>query len=36
MWDYAGGFAVAVRGRGRAVPDPATAAALGLRPKRRR
>ena len=32
MWDYAGGFGVAVREKGgQAVPDPATAAALGLR-----
>lgn len=36
MWDYAGGFGVAVRGKGgRAELDPETAAALGLRaPKR--
>ncbi|MBV9929267.1 MAG: cellulase family glycosylhydrolase [Acidobacteria bacterium] len=36
MWDYAGGFGVAVRDKdngGRAVPDPDTAAALGLRAK---
>ena len=32
MWDYAGGFGVAVREGGRAALDPATAAALGLRP----
>ena len=32
MWDYAGGFGVAVREKGGpAEPDPATAAALGLR-----
>jgi hypothetical protein len=31
MWDYAGGFGVAVRKGGRAVLDPSTAAALGLR-----
>ena len=32
MWDYAGGFGVAVRDKGGpAVPDPETAAALGLR-----
>ncbi|MFL6253807.1 MAG: glycoside hydrolase family 5 protein [Pyrinomonadaceae bacterium] len=32
MWDYAGGFGVAVREKGgRAEPDPETAAALGLR-----
>ena len=30
MWDYAGGFGVAVRKDGRAEPDPQTAAALGL------
>lgn len=34
MWDYAGGFGVAVRKEGRAEPDAATAAALGLRPAR--
>jgi aryl-phospho-beta-D-glucosidase BglC (GH1 family) len=35
MWDYAGGFGVALRKDGRAEPDPDTAAALGLgRPKR--
>ena len=34
MWDYAGGFGVAVREQGgRAVVDPATAAALGLKTK---
>jgi hypothetical protein len=31
MWDYAGGFGVAVRKGGRVEPDYATAAALGLR-----
>ena len=31
MWDYAGGFGVAVRKGGRAELDPDTAAALGLR-----
>lgn len=31
MWDYAGGFGVAVRRDGRAELDPETAAALGLR-----
>jgi aryl-phospho-beta-D-glucosidase BglC (GH1 family) len=31
MWDYAGGFGVAVRRDGRAELDPDTAAALGLR-----
>jgi endoglucanase len=31
MWDYAGGFGVAVRKDGRAELDPETAAALGLR-----
>ena len=31
MWDYAGGFGVAVRKEGRAELDPDTAAALGLR-----
>ena len=31
MWDYAGGFGVAVREDGRAVLDPDTASALGLR-----
>lgn len=31
MWDYAGGFGVAVRKDGRAELDPDTAAALGLR-----
>jgi hypothetical protein len=30
MWDYAGGFGVAVRKDGRAEPDPQTADALGL------
>lgn len=35
MWDYAGGFGVAVRKGGRAEPDPETAAALGLRARRR-
>ena len=33
MWDYAGGFGVAVREGGRAELDPETAAALGLRVK---
>ena len=31
MWDYAGGFSVAVKKDGRATPDPLTVAALGLR-----
>jgi hypothetical protein len=31
MWDYAGGFGVAVRKGVRAELDPETAAALGLR-----
>jgi endoglucanase len=31
MWDYAGGFGVAVRKDGRVEPDAGTAAALGLR-----
>jgi hypothetical protein len=30
MWDYAGGFGVAVRKDGRVEPDSGTAAALGL------
>ena len=30
MWDYAGGFGVAVRKDGRAEIDPRTVAALGL------
>lgn len=30
MWDYAGGFGVAVKKDGHAVPDPQTVAALGL------
>ncbi len=34
MWDYAGGFGVAVRKGGRAELDPETAAALGLRTSR--
>jgi endoglucanase len=34
MWDYAGGFGVAVREGGRVEPDYATAAALGLRVRR--
>ena len=34
MWDYAGGFGVAVRKDGRAELDPDTAAALGLRTSR--
>ncbi|MDT5270507.1 MAG: endoglucanase [Acidobacteriota bacterium] len=35
MWDYAGGFGVAVREKGgRAEPDPETAAALGLRARK--
>jgi aryl-phospho-beta-D-glucosidase BglC (GH1 family) len=34
MWDYAGGFGVAVRKDGRAEPDPKTAAALGLQPQK--
>jgi endoglucanase len=33
MWDYAGGFGVAVRKEGRAELDPATATALGLKTK---
>lgn len=36
MWDYAGGFGVAVRKDGRAELDPDTAAALGLRGTARR
>lgn len=36
MWDYAGGFGVAVRKDGRAELDPDTAAALGLRSTARR
>jgi endoglucanase len=35
MWDYAGGFGVAVRKDGRAELDPDTAAALGLRARKR-
>lgn len=35
MWDYAGGFGVAVRNQGRAELDPDTAAALGLRTQAR-
>ncbi|HEV2763472.1 MAG TPA: cellulase family glycosylhydrolase [Pyrinomonadaceae bacterium] len=34
MWDYAGSFAVVLKKEGRATPDPATLAALGLRPRR--
>lgn len=34
MWDYAGGFGVAVREGGRVEPDYATAAALGLRARK--
>ncbi|MDQ3819266.1 MAG: glycoside hydrolase family 5 protein, partial [Acidobacteriota bacterium] len=33
MWDYAGSFGVAVRKEGRAIPDPQTLAALGLKMK---
>jgi endoglucanase len=36
MWDYAGGFGVAVRKDGLATPDPQTAAALGLESRRAR
>ncbi|HWS89591.1 MAG TPA: cellulase family glycosylhydrolase [Pyrinomonadaceae bacterium] len=36
MWDYAGGFGVAVRKDGRAELDPDTAAALGLKQNRER
>ena len=36
MWDYAGGFGVAVRKDGRVEPDAGTAAALGLRAGRAR
>ncbi|HEV2863179.1 MAG TPA: cellulase family glycosylhydrolase [Pyrinomonadaceae bacterium] len=36
MWDYAGGFGVAVRKDGRAELDPDTAAALGLKQYRER
>jgi len=32
MWDYQGGFAVVNKVNGRAVPDPETVAALGLKP----
>ncbi|HYJ45567.1 MAG TPA: cellulase family glycosylhydrolase, partial [Pyrinomonadaceae bacterium] len=35
MWDYAGGFGVAVRKDGVATPDPGTVAALGLRAGKR-
>ena len=32
MWDYKGGFDVVNKKNGRAVPDPETIAALGLKP----
>jgi Tfp pilus assembly protein PilZ len=32
MWDYQGGFDVVNKVNGRAVPDPAMIAALGLKP----